>query len=206
MKQAHQRVTKQNWKSIRTNDYTDVNETSDKSQGLRPSSLPKHGVMRGHQPAILLAALVLIAPMLVLTVVLISLILTHLMPENGSTYSIGDQKGLPLGPAYYVNYSATRLVFISSVSSTMAPFLISAAMYLYSYPLALSLARSSDSGIGSKLPSPYQLHLIIGAIDARLKSLWSILRYICTSRRKRVSVVPDLWKGFGMLLALAFLA
>ena len=198
--------TTEQQESGKPNDGTMAIDTNEKSGDVPPTKHHKYGKIQGGQSEMLLAALVLIIPMLVLTVVLIGLVLTHLMPKIGSTYSVAEKIGLPLGSAYYVNYSATRLVFISSVSSTLAPFLISAAMYLYSYPLALSFTRSSDKEVVAKLPSPYQLDLIIQAIDARLKSLWSMLLYICTSKRKRVPVIPDLWKGFGMLTSLAILA
>ena len=166
----------------------------------------KHGIMQGHYLEIFFASLVLIIPMTVLTIIFMSLVYTHLMPNYNSTYSKADQANIPLGSAYYVNYSATRLVFISSISSTLAPFLISAAMILFSYPLAHSFTKNSDKDAMSKLPSPYQLELIIEAVDARLKSLWSMLLYVFGSKQKRITVISDLWKSIAMLASLGVLA
>ena len=187
--------------------FMDKYKPTQKSSGAEKATSTWRGIMRGHVSEILLAALVLIIPMLVLTVVLLSLVYTHLMPDYRSTYSIkGENRTYALGGAYYINYSATRLVFISSVSSTLAPFLISAAMILFSYPLAHSFSKNSDRATASKLPSPYQLELIIEAIDARLKSLWNMLLYICSSKRTRIAVIPDLWRSMGMLMSLGILA
>ena len=183
-------------------DHTTTQESVETEKPARS----RRSTIGGHYFEITLAALALVIPMLVLTVVLLSLVYTHLMPDYHSTYMKEGRRGIPLGDAYYVNYSATRLVFISSVSSTLAPFLISAATILFSYPLAYSIARNSDKALTSRLPSPYQLELIIEAVDARLKSLWNMLLYICSSRNTRTVIIPDLWKSITMLFGLGILA
>ena len=162
--------------------------------------------MRGHYLEILGASLILIIPMLVLTAVLLSLIYTHLMPDYNSRWGTTSQTLRPLGDAYYINYGATRLVFISSVSSTLAPFLISAAMLLFSFPLARSIAQNSDRDATAKLPCPYQLELLIEVVDARIKSLWPMVRYAFGSKQRRVAIIPDLWKSMIMLFSLVVLA
>ena len=164
------------------------------------------GIMGGQYLDIFLASISLIVPMLALSAVLLGLVYTHLMPNNASTYSDGNSTGIELGQAYYVNYSATRLVFIASVSSTLSTVLITAAMVLVSYPIAHDLAVKSDEDAVSKLPSPYQLSLIIKALDGKPQALWSILSYALGSKRRRVGLVPNLWKAVAMLAGLVLLA
>ena len=164
------------------------------------------GIMKGHYLDISFAASVLILPMLALVVVLMALVYTHIMPDNSSTYSTEHKINIPLGAAYYVNYSATRLVFIASASSTLSTILISSAMILFSFLLAASLVKKSDAESTPGLPTPFQLELLIRTIDGRLTVIWAWLRYAFSSKKRRVQIVPDLWKAVIMLLALVILA
>ena len=161
--------------------------------------------MGGQYGEIALAAAFLIIPMLALAVIPLALVNTHRMPNYESTYSTGRRSGIALGAAYYVNYSATRLVFISSLSSTLSTMLFSSAMILFSFPLAYNLARDSDHCHTLKLPSPYQLELLIRTIDGRTTVLWSWLRYICSTRDKRTKIVPALRNAIAVLIGLVLL-
>ena len=70
--------------------------------------------MGGAYKEILLSSSVLVLPMLALSITLLGLIYTRLLPDEHSayySYSLTD-----LGNAYYVNFSATRLVFIARLS------------------------------------------------------------------------------------------
>ncbi|KAL9123749.1 MAG: hypothetical protein Q9217_006851 [Psora testacea] len=131
------------------------------------------GIMGGQKFEVWLASMLLILPMVTLTGVLIALVFAYQMPYNRSSYSINNATALPLGQAYYVHYSSTTLVYIASLSSTLSTLLISAAMLLYSFSLAHDVARNSDQATASKLPSPYQLELLIRMIEGRLMVLWS---------------------------------
>jgi hypothetical protein len=166
------------------------------------------GIMGGQTLEIMLASAMVIIPMLALSVVLIVLVHNHLVPDNSSTYLTGNSTGIPLGSAYYIDYSATRLVFISSLSSTLATLFISAAMCLFSYPVAYYISRKSDHNEGNsgKLPSPYQLGLLIKTLDGRLTALWFWATYAVAPKRKRLGSVPDLIKAVLMLASLALLA
>lgn len=164
------------------------------------------GIMGGWALEIGLASALLILPMLVLTAVLLALIYGHQMPNHNSTYSYNNETQLPLGTAYYVNYSATTLVYIASLSSTLATLLISAAMMLFSYSLARGMAQRSDANDAAGLPSPFQLQLLIRMVDGRLTALWSYLLYVLSGKRRKVAVVPVLWQAVSMMLALVMLA
>ena len=164
------------------------------------------GIMGVWQLEIGLTSVVLILPMFVLTTLLLALVFGHQMPNHSSTYSYNNETELPLGSAYFVNYSATTLVYIASLASTLATLLISAAMILFSYSLARNMTLESDANNAPKLPTPFQLQLLIRMVDGRLTALVSYLLYVAGKKQGQVTVVPLLLKAVAMMLALALLA
>ena len=164
------------------------------------------GIMGGWVLEIGLASVVLILPMFMLIALLLALVFGHQMPFHSSTYSYNNETELPLGSAYFVNYPATTLVYIASLSSTLATPLISAAMILFSYSLARSMTLESDANNAPKLPSPFQLQLLIKMVDARLTALGSYLVYRFGKKPRQVTVVPMLFEAVAMMLALVLLA
>ena len=164
------------------------------------------GIMDGWILEIGFASVVLILPMFTLTALLLALVLGQQMPYYSSTYSYNNETELPLGSAYFVNYPATTLVYVASLSSTLAPLLIPSAMILFSYSLARSIARESDANNAPKLPSPYQLQLLIKMVDARLAALGSYFLYHFGKKQQQVTVVPMLFEAVAMMLALVLLA
>ncbi|KAK0515611.1 hypothetical protein JMJ35_001645 [Cladonia borealis] len=167
---------------------------------------PSKGIMGGWILEIGFASGVLILPMFTLTAVLLALVYGHNMPYHSSTYSYNNETELPLGAAYFVNYPATTLVYIASLSSTLATLLISAAMILFSYSLARSMTLESDANNAPKLPSPFQLQLLIRMVDGRLTALGSYLLYRLGKKQRQVTVVPMLIEAVAMMLALVLLA
>lgn len=163
-------------------------------------------IMGGWVLEIGLASAALILPMLLLTALLLAWVYGHQMPNHSSTYSYNNKTELPLGSAYFVDYSPTTLVYIASLSSTLATVLISAAMVLFSYSLARSMALESDANNASKLPSPFQLQLLIRMVDGRLSALGSYLLYVLGRKQRKVTVVPVLRQAVAMMLALVLLA
>ncbi len=164
------------------------------------------GIMGGWVLEIGLASAALILPMLILTALLLALVYGQQMPSHSSTYSYQNETNIPLGSAYFVNYSPTTLVYIASLSSTLATVLVSAAMILFSYSLARSLALESDANNASKLPSPFQLQLLIRMVDGRLAALGSYLLLVFGRKQRKVTVVPVLWRAVAMMSALLLLA
>ena len=153
-----------------------------------------------------LASAMLIMPMFILTAVLLALVFGHQMPDHNSTYSYNNETELSLGSAYYVNYSATTLVYIASLSSTLSTVLISAAMILFSYSLARSIAQKSDANNALELPSPFQLQLLVRMVDGRLTALWSYLLYVSGKKQRKVTIIPVLWQAVAMMVTLVLLA
>ena len=164
------------------------------------------GIMGGAHKQILLSSLALVFPMLALSITLLGVIFTRLMPDQQSSYFIDPFTEIDLGNAYYVDFPATQLVFVASVSSTLATVLIMPAMVLFSYVVAHHLARNSDLSKTANLPSSYQLGLIIKVLDARFSALFYFMSYAWGSKKDKIKVVPDLWKGIAMLSSLVLLA
>ena len=167
---------------------------------------PLNGKMRGQKLEIGLASALLIVPMLTLAALLIGLVYGYRMPDHNSSYSLDNQTAIPLGSAYFVNYSSTTLVYLASLSSTLSTLLIPTAMLLYSFVLANDLAKDSDQAALSNLPSPFQLDMLIKMVEGRLMVLWSYACYAFGSKRRRINIVPSLQHASTALLALAVLA
>lgn len=106
--------------------------------------------------------------------------------------------------AYYIAYSAPRLITVSSWASTVASFTATFIMVLVSYPIAKSYANDSKSGSIEKVPTAYQLRLIIGVLGGGLGSLWSWLQYCFW--RKRTRQTRALWLPGLSLLGATILA
>ena len=176
------------------------------SERSKVNSQPWKGRMGGQELEIGFASAISIFPMATLAVLLIGLVYGHRMPDGISSYSLDNGTAVPLGSAYFVNYSSTTLVYIASLSSTLSTLLIPAAMLLYSFVVARHLARDSDRAAISNLPSPFQLDMLIRMIEGRVMVLVSYVRYAYGSKQRRTNVVPGLRHAFIALFALALLA
>lgn len=147
--------------------------------------------MKGHYTEIIIALLAVSTP-LILSAVLLYLVYNYVEVDDGLAYYTTNRQDKDLGNAYYVNYSATRLVFVSSISSTLSLALLPAIMLLCSYPLAFDLQKRSDANEVSKLPSPYQLELLIRLLGGNMMDLVRYLKYVLGKRKRRVATVPIL--------------
>lgn len=125
---------------------------------------------------ILLSLLTLTVPMFALVGIFLGLVYANQLdtPENES------------GSAYYVNYSATRLITVSSWTSTAASLVLPFAATLLAYPIAQSFMKASAVAEHDRLPTPYQLNLIIGLLSGGPGPLWSHLQYLFWARRPGV--------------------
>lgn len=98
------------------------------------------------------------------------------------------------GGFYLVDFPATRLIFVSSWSSSFAPTLATIATGLYLYHSARAFHRSSsaDSSRQPRLPTPYQLALLIGLSTGSIRELWRYTKY--KFRKNRSKDVPILMR------------
>ncbi|KAH9869875.1 hypothetical protein J1614_006795 [Plenodomus biglobosus] len=154
-------------------------ESSQKPSGRSYKSLP---TLRLYKKQILYASLLVVLPMVTFSIVILALVFTRLV-KNLSCHHEAMCPTPPLinitsSSYYYVDYPATRLVFISSWSSTVSFALISAIMVMFAYRGAAQLMEASSStDPGSNLPSPYQMSLLLRILNVDYLSLWAYVRH-----------------------------
>ena len=146
--------------------------------------------------------------MIVLTGIFMGLVYGYLVSEDPLASHEDDVFGARPDSSdraayYYVNYSATRLITVSSWTSTVTSFTSTFVMALVSYPVAKAYLNHSEVGTADELPTPYQFRLIIGLLGGSLGSLWSWMDY--SLWRKRTRQTKLLWMTATALLASIFL-
>ncbi len=166
--------------------------------------------MQDYKKQIIWAFLLLLLP-LPLSAVLMYLIYANLQPRDQffgfpDTITVDNTNQSLSDQDYFVNYSATRLVFISSLSSTLALALIPVSMTLFAYLAAFKLQKASSTGKLNNLPSPFQFELTIRLLGGNTTDLYRYLKYILTHRRKRLAAVPMLNSTALMLALMLMLA
>ena len=114
------------------------------------------------------------------------------------------------GTAYYVNYSATRLITVSSWTSTATSLILPFAATLLAYPVARSFQQDSATSSTDRLPTPYQLNLIVSLLSGGPGPLWEYSQYLFWKQRPRaprlltvtaVGIFLFFGLGLGILLA-----
>jgi len=147
-----------------------------------------------------IAAALVSIPLAVLSVALLAVV---------SGFQIDTSHFTGLGPgqeqitgAYVVELSATTIALIASYSSTVAPIAVGFAMTLLSYSASHDIKKYSERDQSDKLPTPYQLGLLINMKSGSVGSLWPWFKYrfqVGRVKHKTTSVV----KAFGIGLATA---
>ncbi|KIX93097.1 uncharacterized protein Z520_11154 [Fonsecaea multimorphosa CBS 102226] len=154
---------------------------------------------------ILWALMCLSLPMLVLTAIFVGLVYGY---EVSSDPEISENllgvSTVRNRSAYYVDFSATRLITVSSWTSTVTSLTSAFVMVLTSYPLAKDYIRRSNLGEVESLPTVYQLKLIIGLLGGGFGPLWSWLQYCFWKRRNKQTKL--LWMTVVSLLAATVLS
>jgi hypothetical protein len=88
--------------------------------------------------------------------------------------------------AVYVDLSATLLTTVASWSSTVAPILVGFAITLLTFPVAKGMMKAANLNQPDRLPTPYQLALMIRMNTASAaNSLYHWLRYVLFFRNNR---------------------
>ncbi|KAL8716575.1 MAG: hypothetical protein Q9225_006106 [Loekoesia sp. 1 TL-2023] len=130
------------------------------------------GTMGSHYMSIMTAWIIATVPVLILAAAfLVAVERSKPKAPLGSFYSDGQQTNIPLGSAVYSKIPSTQLTFIASFSSTLATAVLPAVMALFSYTIAHAITEDSDTEIRQRLPSPYQLELLISALNGSLLAL-----------------------------------
>jgi hypothetical protein len=144
-------------------------------------------------------------PSALLSGVLLGMIYGYRVRSEPSLFSSINNEQLN-GPQGYllINHSATRLVFIASFISMLAPVLAGSIMALWTLPIAQSMRIASRTCQYSQLPTPYQLSLVIGLSLASYQRLWRYYEYLLS--RTRSAIPPILHKTAGVLTCALLLA
>ncbi|ETI26990.1 hypothetical protein G647_10089 [Cladophialophora carrionii CBS 160.54] len=160
-------------------------QTLPECEKFGPTTAPSHPI-EGALRDIYWALSCISLPMLVLTATFMGLVYVYRVSHGpGATDSSLSSPFVDDSNAYYVNYSATRLITVSSWTSTVTSFASSFVMALVSYPIAKSYLSRSQALSMEQLPTPYQLRLIIGCVGGGFGSLWSWLQYCFWRHRSK---------------------
>jgi hypothetical protein len=144
---------------------------------------------------IVLYTFALFIPLVAFSIILLALVFRYKVGDEPST---GNE--VP-GGYYLVDFSATRLIFISSWSSSVAPKLVSVVTGLYLFLAAKAFIRDSaiETTGASTLPTPYQLALLVGLSTGSSTELWKYANYQTQSpRAKNVPILKRM--GFMLIL------
>ncbi|KAJ9608470.1 hypothetical protein H2200_007458 [Cladophialophora chaetospira] len=151
---------------------------------------------------ILLPTAVIILPMACLVAGLLALIFGYRVKSEESLFDqVSNSRALNNHAVVLVNYSATRIAFVASWASTLAPLLAGFIMNLTSFQYALLMYHSSTGGQQQDLPTPYQYSILVGLC---LASIGRLHRYFSYSRGDGI-VVPPVLRRAARTLALTLL-
>lgn len=143
--------------------------------------------MQGRIQEILIAFTIMTLPMLIFSGLLLGLVFHYRITQNyftSSDLAFDSNQNDP--NVYFVRISATTLTTVASWSSTIAPILVGFGVALVSYPVAKGLLTASENHEVAKLPTPFQLSLIVRMISSgSFSALWSWLMYSFGWRGRR---------------------
>lgn len=167
------------------------------------SSATQLNVRKRHLKSLIRPILLLTVPIALLAATLLGLVRVYKVQTRPSLFP-----GLALEQAeslsyILVDYPATRIVFVASIISSLAPFLSGFIMSLWALPVAHCLRANSQKSNTSLLPTPYQLNLVIGITLASYERLWT---YMCYCFSKSRSKIPPVLRHAALVLFIATLA
>jgi len=165
--------------------YHSVHDRSSRSNHVLSGSISR---MRGRTGDILFAFSLMTIPMSIFSALLLGLIFYLRVTPNESSSS-DLQLNLPsYSNVIYVDISATALTTVASWSSTIAPILVGCAVTLISYPIAKQILRAGQTGKTERLPTPFQLSLMLKTITSGSpQALWNWWQYVWGWRGKKQS-------------------
>ena len=126
-------------------------------------------------------------PMLAFSALLLGLIYKYRIKDNEfASPNLRFTSSQLSNNAVYVDLSATLLTTVASWSSTVAPILVGFAITLLTFPVAKGMMNAANLNQPDRLPTPYQLSLMIRMNTASAaNSLYHWLRYILFFRKGR---------------------
>jgi hypothetical protein len=143
-------------------------------------------------PSMLLAIASISVPLGLFSVLLIYFVYANRLHHSPSISGLNAEQDEP--GVYYVNFPATKLVLLSSFSSTAAPIVTGYFMNLLSYSISRRLVMLSEAGSIRNLPTPHQLGFLIISLDGSPSVLWDWFMSLFRGGRYKVGVVKtSLW-------------
>lgn len=160
-------------------------KNKNKRQPVKGKKHPQH--FEDALSDIFLAASLIVLPMVVLSAVFIGLVYRWqvVAPPNSLLSGISGpfseslslvNNSQSLTNSYFIDVEATTLVTIASWTSTAVSFLPPWVMMLLSYPIAGHFWKSSQAS-NTKLPTPYQLWMLIDLSTGSYASLLNWIKY-----------------------------
>jgi hypothetical protein len=143
-------------------------------------------------PSMLLAIAAISVPLGLFSALLVYFVYANRLHHSPSVSGLNAEQDEP--GVYYVNFSATKLVLLSSFSSTAAPIITGYFMSLLSYSISRRMVRLSETGSIRNLPTPHQLGFLIMSLDGSPTVLWDWFMSLFRGGRYQVGVVKtSLW-------------
>ncbi|KAF1981420.1 hypothetical protein K402DRAFT_235349 [Aulographum hederae CBS 113979] len=173
---------------------TNPDTNSSSSSAFLADSYPMFRSARigGARLEILIASSLVTIPMVVLTAVFLCLVVSNDLKRGKSAWETWDdfqedETTRTWASSFHVKISATKLLIIASVTSTIAPLVSVFAMLLLSYHIA-DLMEQTSSGMPAEsknaLPTPYQLNLLLNLRAGGFGGLSMSLLYWFRRRRE----------------------
>jgi hypothetical protein len=141
-----------------------------------------------HTKKIILTYLLVVVPMVTFTVTVLWIVLSSSINLHNCPYpDLCPYLGVVDGSAYYIDFLAGRLAFVSSLPSIISFALVAALMMMYGFVAAQQFLSSSQTpGICAGVPTPYETSILIRLLNAEIVLLWDIgLRSMLRVFRRR---------------------
>lgn len=156
---------------------------------------------------IVLPVAIVILPNIALSLTLLGLVFSHQVQKGQGIFGSQNNGKGELDKGYiFVDYPATRLVFLASWLSTLAPIQSSAIMSVWSIFTAGFLRDASTMPKPMPLPSAAEMALVVSLL---LASFWSLGTYYAglfsRSNGRKPSVCPAIVHWAAIILSLCLL-
>lgn len=150
--------------------------------------------LSGRYGSIFLSVSVITLPMLTFSAVLLGLVMKYRVQYTSGPYANLELQGFAYrSGSYYVDLSATFLIFVASWSSSVATIAGGFMTALAAYPIAKKYAGLVEREQTNKLLTPYQLALAVRLLDGGgIGALWEWLKYAFKGKSRRQNQSPAL--------------
>ncbi|KAL7957689.1 hypothetical protein V8C34DRAFT_314694 [Trichoderma compactum] len=134
---------------------------------------------------IVLAFAVSVLPLVAFSGLLLGLLFWYrVIPHGHNDPRLPDENPQKKG-IVFISRSATVFTTVGSWSSTVAPLSLPFILTIASYPASRLMMRASDGKEARKLPTPYQIALILRVMsNSSLSSVWQCMNYISAKGKR----------------------